>query len=218
MGFVRWSWHSLVRAGYIVSSETCALDLLNATYVRDIEPGEIVLIDEEGVQSYRFAKPLEKISQCIFEHVYFARPDSDLFGLNVYQARKDMGRQLAKQAPVDADMVIGIPDSGNSAALGYAEESGLPFEIGITRNHYVGRTFIQPKQKIRSLGVKLKLNPVKTVIDGKRLVVVDDSLVRGTTSKERVSALRRAGAKEIHLRISSPPVKGIMFLWYRHAK
>lgn len=201
----------LGKGGYIVSSETCALDLLNATYVRDIEPGEIVLIDEEGVQSYRFAKPLEKISQCIFEHVYFARPDSDLFGLNVYQARKEMGRQLAKQAPVDADMVIGIPDSGNSAALGYAEESGLPFEIGITRNHYVGRTFIQPKQRIRSLGVKLKLNPVKTVIDGKRLVVVDDSLVRGTTSKERVSALRRAGAKEIHLRISSPPVKASCF-------
>ena len=121
--------------------------MLNATYVRDIEPGEIVLIDEEGVQSYRFAKPLEKISQCIFEHVYFTRPDSDLFGLNVYQARKEMGRQLAKQAPVDADMVIGIPDSGNSAALGYAEESGLPFEIGITRNHYVGRTLFSPSKE-----------------------------------------------------------------------
>ena len=157
---------------------------------------------------------LKKFHNAFFEHVYFARPDSDLFGLNVYQARKEMGRQLAKQAPVDADMVIGIPDSGNSAALGYAEESGLPFEIGITRNHYVGRTFIQPKQRIRSLGVKLKLNPVKTVIDGKRLVVVDDSLVRGTTSKERVSALRRAGAKENSSKNFFTASKGILFLWY----
>ena len=192
--------------GYVVSSETCALDLLDAQYVRDIEPGEIILIHEDGVESYRFSNALPQISQCVFEHVYFARPDSILFGLNVHQTRKEMGRQLAMQAPVDADMVIGIPDSGNSAALGYAEASGLPFEIGITRNHYVGRTFIQPKQRIRSLGVKVKLNPVRSVINGQRLVVVDDSLVRGTTAKERILSLRRAGAKEVHLRISSPPV------------
>ncbi len=197
--------------GYVIASETCAFDLLNADYVRDIEPGELIMITDDGVESHRFAEPLKRVSQCIFEHVYFARPDSDIFGLNVHQARKEMGRQLALQSPVDADMVIGIPDSGNSAALGYAEASGLPLEMGIIRNHYVGRTFIQPRQRIRSLGVKVKLNPVKSVIQGKRLVVIDDSLVRGTTSKERVSALRRAGAKEIHLRISSPPVIGPCF-------
>jgi amidophosphoribosyltransferase len=197
--------------GYVVASETCAFDLIEAEYIREIEPGELVYIDQNGLQSFRIAPPLPKLNKCIFEHVYFARPDTLLFGENVYLTRKEMGRYLARQAPVDADIVIGVPDSGNSAALGYAEEIGLPFELGITRNHYVGRTFIQPKQRIRSLGVKVKLNPVTQLIAGKRLVVVDDSLVRGTTSKERVSALRRAGAKEIHLRISSPPIIGPCF-------
>lgn len=192
--------------GYIVSSETCALDLIGATYVREIAPGEIVYIDSEGIKSATIpVKPAP--SMCIFEHVYFARPDSIVFGDTVHEVRKEFGRQLAREYPVDADLVMSIPDSGNSAALGYAEESGIPFEFGMTRNHYVGRTFIQPEQKIRDFSVKVKLNPIQSILEGKRVVVVDDSLVRGTTSKRRVSALLKAGAKEVHLRISAPPVK-----------
>ncbi len=205
-----WGFRPLVLGqlgkGYVIASETCALDLINAKYVRDIEPGEIVLINDHGVASYRIPREVPERKHCIFEYVYFARPDSLVFTRNVHVIRKAFGRQLAREYPVAADIVVAIPDSGNSAALGYAEESGIPFELGITRNHYVGRTFIQPSQHIRDFGVKVKLNPVRAVLEGKRVVVVDDSLVRGTTSRQRVDAIRAAGAKEIHLRISSPPV------------
>ncbi len=192
--------------GYIVASETCALDLIDATYIREIEPGEILYITKSGIESFKIPKKV-KPALCIFEHVYFSRPDSIVFGENVHAARKAFGAQLAKEYPVDADIVISIPDSGNSAALGYAEESGIPYEIGMTRNHYVGRTFIQPEQKIRDFYVKVKLNPIQEVLKGKRVIVVDDSLIRGTTSRRRVSALRDAGAVEVHLRISSPPIR-----------
>lgn len=192
--------------GYIAASETCALDLIGAQYIREVKPGEIVFITKDGLSSHQIPKKVTP-SLCVFEHVYFARPDSLVFGDSVHMVRKAFGAQLAKEHPVDADIVIAIPDSGNSAALGYAEASGIPYEIGMTRNHYVGRTFIQPEQKIRDFGVKIKLNPIRHVIEGKRVIVIDDSLVRGTTSKRRVSAIRDAGAKEVHLRISSPPIK-----------
>lgn len=192
--------------GFIVSSETCALDLIGATYIREVKPGEIIYITKEGLTSHQIPKKA-KPSLCVFEHVYFARPDSIVFGDSVHSVRKAFGAQLAKEHPIDADIVIAIPDSGNSAALGFAEASGIPYEIGMTRNHYVGRTFIQPEQKIRDFGVKIKLNPIRHVLEGKRVVVIDDSLVRGTTSKMRVSAIREAGAKEVHLRISSPPIR-----------
>ncbi|NDC83184.1 amidophosphoribosyltransferase [bacterium] len=191
--------------GYVVASETCAFDLIGATYVREIQPGEIVVIDRSGITSGTIRESTRH-SFCVFEHVYFARPDSVIFGDPVHLIRKEFGKALARQYPVDADLVMAIPDSGNSAALGYAEQSGIPFEVGMTRNHYVGRTFIQPTQKIRDFAVKVKLNPIRSVLEGKRVVVVDDSLVRGTTSKQRVSAIRQAGAKEVHLRISSPPI------------
>ncbi|MCP4051185.1 MAG: amidophosphoribosyltransferase [bacterium] len=192
--------------GFIVCSETCALDLIGAEYIRDIEPGEILFIDKTaGLKSYQNTVKT-KPSFCVFEHVYFSRPDSLVFGESVHNVRKEFGKRLAREYPVDADIVMSIPDSGNSAALGYAEESEIPFEFGMTRNHYVGRTFIQPSQQIRDLGVKIKLNPIKSVLDGKRVVVVDDSIVRGTTCKRRVQAIRKAGAREVHLRISSPPV------------
>ena len=190
----------------VVSSETCALDLIGADYIREVEPSEIVLIDKKGIHSHHLPhKP--KPAYCIFEHVYFSRPDSVVFGENVHKVRKEFGKILAKEYPVDADLVMAIPDSGNSAALGYAEESGISFEIGMTRNHYVGRTFIQPSQEIRDFDVKVKLNPIRDVLKGKDVVVVDDSLVRGTTAKQRVLAIRAAGAKSIHLRISSPPIR-----------
>jgi amidophosphoribosyltransferase len=192
-------------SGYVVASETCALDLIGAKYEREIEPGEIVIITDSGIQSDRFT-PKTEHAFCIFEHVYFARPDSVVFGESVHLVRKEFGRILAQESAVEADFVMSIPDSGNSAALGYSEASGIRFEFGMTRNHYVGRTFIQPKQKIRDFGVKVKLNPVSSVLKGQRVVVVDDSLVRGTTAKQRVKALRDAGAKEVHLRISSPPI------------
>lgn len=191
--------------GYVVASETCAFDLIGATYIREIEPGEIILIDKTGISTTKILKQTRK-AFCVFEHVYFARPDSHVFGETVHLVRKAFGRALAAEYPVDADLVMAIPDSGNSAALGYAEQSGIPFEIGMTRNHYVGRTFIQPTQKIRDFAVKVKLNPIRSVLEGKRVIVVDDSLVRGTTSKQRVAAIRQAGAKEVHLRISSPPI------------
>jgi len=194
-----------LKGATIVASETCALDLIGAKYIREVEPGELVYIDEKGIQSHRVSDP--KPALCIFEHVYFARPDSVIFGETSHMVRKELGRLLAKEHPVEADIVIAIPDSGNSAALGYAEASNIPYEIGMTRNHYVGRTFIQPSQKIRDLRVKVKLNPIREIIEGKILVVVDDSIVRGTTSRLRVSALRGAGAKKIHMRISSPPIK-----------
>ncbi|SNB45589.1 amidophosphoribosyltransferase [Geobacter sp. DSM 9736] len=189
---------------YVVASETCALDLIEAEYIRDVEPGEVIVIDEKGVTSYF---PLRKVqpSPCIFEFVYFARPDSYVFGKNVYMVRKELGRQLAREHKIDADIVIPVPDSGVPAALGYAEESGLRFELGLIRNHYVGRTFIEPQQSIRHFGVKIKLNPVHEALNGKRVVVIDDSIVRGTTSRKIVKMVRNAGASEVHVRISSPP-------------
>ncbi|HZO82541.1 MAG TPA: amidophosphoribosyltransferase [Candidatus Binataceae bacterium] len=188
----------------IVASETCALDLVRADYVREIEPGEMVIIDEDGVRSTRpFA--VAPTRRCIFEYVYFARPDSLLFGRNVYQVRKMQGRALAREAPADADIVVPVPDSGNAAALGYAEESGLPFEMGLVRSHYVGRTFIEPRQSIRHFGVKIKFNPVTELLRGKRVVLVEDSLVRGTTLRKVIPMLRQAGAREVHMRIAAPP-------------
>jgi amidophosphoribosyltransferase len=189
---------------FILSSETCALDLIEAEYVREIEPGEMVVIHEGGVE---FFQPFPRTRQafCIFEFIYFARPDSIIFEKNVYPIRKALGKQLAREAHVEADVVIPVPDSGVPAALGYAEEAGIPFEMGLIRNHYVGRTFIEPQQAIRHFGAKVKLNPVKHFLRGKRVVVVDDSIVRGTTGQKIVTMLKNAGAKEVHVRISSPP-------------
>jgi len=191
-------------SSYVVASESCALDLIDATFIREIEPGEVIVVDKNGMNSFF---PFKKVAPtpCIFEFVYFARPDSYIFGKNVYQVRKEQGRQLAREHKVDADIVIPIPDSGVPAALGYAEESGIPFELGLIRNHYVGRTFIEPQQAIRHFGVKIKLNPVREVLKGKRVVVIDDSIVRGTTSRKIVKMVRNAGASEVHVRISSPP-------------
>jgi len=190
---------------YVVASESCGLDLINARFIREIEPGEVLIIDSNGLESlFPFGKNRPQ-SFCIFEHIYFARPDSFIFGANVHEVRKRFGTQLAREHPVDADLVIAIPDCGISAAIGYAQESGFPFDMGVTRNHYIGRTFLQPRQAIRDFGVKVKLNPVKEVIRGKRLVVVEDSIVRGTTTVLRMASLKEAGANEIHLRISCPP-------------
>ncbi len=189
---------------YVAASETCAFDLIEATYIREVAPGEMVVINSKGITStfpFKRAEP----SHCIFEFIYFARPDSMVFGQNVYSIRKEFGRQLARETGVEADVVIPVPDSGVPAALGYAEESGIPFDFGLIRNHYVGRTFIEPRQSIRHFGVKIKLNPVKDALKGKRVVVVDDSIVRGTTSKKIIKMIRNAGASEIHMRISSPP-------------
>lgn len=191
--------------GYVVASETCALDLIEATYLRDVAPGELLRISAAGLQSYLPLPPAPS-SQCIFELIYFARPDSDIFGHNVYLIRKALGRQLAREAPVAADVVIPVPDSGLPAAMGYAEEAGMPFDTGLIRNHYVGRTFIEPQQAIRHFGVKIKLNAIRRFLEGKRVVVVDDSIVRGTTSKKLMHMIRQAGAKEVHMRISSPPI------------
>jgi len=191
---------------YFVSSETCALDIVDAEYLRDINPGEVLVIDDAGLRSYYPFEHTEKPTKCIFEYVYFARPDSKIFNDWVYGIRKEMGKNLAKEYPIDADYVVPVLDSGLLAAKGYSEESGIPLEIGLIRNHYVGRSFIQPTQDIRDLSVKLKLNPVKYVVEGKRLIVIDDSLVRGTTSKKIINMLKNAGAKEVHLLISSPPV------------
>ncbi len=189
---------------YVVASETCAFDLIEATYIRDIAPGEMVVINSKGIHSSFPFRPAEP-SHCIFEFIYFARPDSMVFGQNVYTIRKNFGRQLARETGIEADVVIPVPDSGVPAALGYAEEAGLPFDTGLIRNHYVGRTFIEPRQSIRHFGVKIKLNPVRDALRGKRVVVVDDSIVRGTTSKKIIKMIRNAGAAEIHMRISSPP-------------
>jgi amidophosphoribosyltransferase len=189
---------------YVVASETCAFDLIEASYIRDIAPGEMVVINSTGIHSSFPFKPAEP-SHCIFEFIYFARPDSMVFGQNVYTIRKNFGRQLARETGVPADVVIPVPDSGVPAALGYAEESGIPFDTGLIRNHYIGRTFIEPRQSIRHFGVKIKLNPVRDALKGKRVVVVDDSIVRGTTSKKIIKMIRNAGASEIHMRISSPP-------------
>jgi len=206
-----YGWRPLVlgdlNGSPIVASETCALDLVEAKYVREIEPGEILVIDQNGMKSFHpFAQPKKK-AYCIFEHVYFARPDSIVFARDVYDTRKGFGRQLAKEHPIDADMVIPVPDSGVPAALGYSEESGIPFQLGLIRNHYVGRTFIEPTDQIRHFGVKVKLNVVQRLVEGKRVILVDDSIVRGTTSRKIVKMLRDAGAKEVHFRISCPPTR-----------
>jgi amidophosphoribosyltransferase len=189
----------------MLASETCAFDLFEAEFVRDVEPGEIVELGAAGLCSRRFAPPAAKLAQCIFEHIYFARPDSLVFGRNVHQVRYRLGEILAREHPAEADMVISIPDSGNSAALGFSHASGLRQERGFIRNYYVGRTFIMPGD--RSSTVELKLNTVRDVLRGKRVVVVDDSIVRGTTSRARLKSLRKAGAKELHVRISSPPIR-----------
>jgi amidophosphoribosyltransferase len=189
----------------VFASETCAFDLIGATYVRDVEPGELIEVFRDGSMKSYYPFGFSRPAPCIFEFVYFARPDSKVFGKNVYQLRKSMGRQLAIEKPVVADLVTAVPDSGVAAAIGYAEAAKIPYEMGLVRNHYVGRTFIEPKQSIRDFGVKIKLNPNRDVLAGKSIVVVDDSIVRGTTSKKLVAMLRQAGAREIHLRISSPP-------------
>lgn len=188
----------------IVCSETCALDLIGATHVRDVEPGEVLVVGPSGVRSIRPFGPA-KLAHCVFEHVYFARPDSYVFGESVNEVRTNLGRRLAQDAPVAADVVVPVPDSGVCAATGYAEETGLPMRIGLIRNHYVGRTFIQPQQAIRHFSVKVKLNPVRSILEGKRVVLVDDSIVRGTTSRKIVRMVRAAGAREVHMRISCPP-------------
>ena len=192
--------------GWVVSSETCGLDIVGAEYVRDVEPGEIVRFNREGMTSEQGA-PAGRRASCIFEYVYFARPDSVIDGQSVYQARRAMGRNLAEEAPADADLVLGVPDSGVPPALGYSSASGIPYADGIVKNRYVGRTFIAPTQAMRQLGIRLKLNPLPSVIAGKRLVVIDDSIVRGNTSRQLVKMLRDAGAAEVHLRIVSPEVK-----------
>jgi len=190
--------------GYVVASETCAFDLVGAEYIRDVEPGELLVFEKgKAPQSIKIFEPTPK--HCIFEYVYFARPDSDVFGQNVYQMRKNMGKELAKVHPVEADMVVPVPDGGVPAALGYSQESGIPYEMAIMRNHYIGRTFIEPTQEMRDLKVKMKLSPINSLIKGKKLIVIDDSIVRGTTSKRIVRMLKEAGAAEVHMRISSPP-------------
>jgi amidophosphoribosyltransferase len=189
---------------YVVASETCAMDLIGATYIRDVEPGEVLVVSAEGLKSLKPFPPAP-LAHCIFEHVYFARPDSYVFGRSVNEVRTELGRVLAREQPVGADVVVPVPDSGVCAAMGYAEASGVPLRMGLIRNHYVGRTFIQPQQSIRHFGVKVKLNPVRSILDGKRVVLVDDSIVRGTTSRKIVRMVRAAGASEVHVRISCPP-------------
>jgi amidophosphoribosyltransferase len=199
-----------IREGYAVASETCAFDLIGAEFIREVEPGEVVLINEEGIHSFH---PFPRVNHqfCIFEFIYFARPDSQIFGRNVYQVRRELGVQLAREHPVDADVVIATPDSGIPAALGYAHESGIPLELGIIRNHYVGRTFIEPRDAIRHFGVKIKLNAVKEALTDKRVVVLDDSIVRGTTAQKNMRMIKNAGAREVHARISCPPIIGSCF-------
>jgi amidophosphoribosyltransferase len=203
-GFRPLSLGRLRNGGYIVASETCAFDLVNAEFIRDVEPGELLIFEKDKAPiSIKVFEPTPK--HCIFEYVYFARPDSKVFGQSVYQTRKNMGKELAHIKPVEADIVIPVPDGGVPAAIGYAQESGIPYELGIMRNHYIGRTFIEPTQEMRDLKVKMKLSPMVDIIAGKRVIVVDDSIVRGTTSRRIVKMLKEAGASEVHMRISSPP-------------
>ncbi len=190
---------------FVFASETCAFDLLHAKYERDVEPGELVMVSEDGVTSRHFAKSAVPKASCVFEHVYFARPDSRIFGRWVQKSREEMGRQLARESGVPADLVVPVPDSGVTAAIGYAAESGIPFNLGLIRNHYVGRTFIQPEQRVRDFGVRMKLNPVRALLEGKRVILIDDSIIRGTTSRKIVRMVRAAGATEVHMRISCPP-------------
>lgn len=195
---------------YCVASETCAFDIVGAEFIRDVEPGELLVINDEGVTSEKFSFSSGN-AMCTMEYVYFSRPDSNIQGVNVHSARKRMGMELAKEAPIEADVVTGVPDSSISSAIGYAEASGIPYELGLIKNRYVGRTFIQPSQSLREQGVKMKLSPVRGVVEGKRVVMVDDSIVRGTTSRRIVSMLKEAGAKEVHVCISSPPIKNPCF-------
>jgi len=188
----------------VFASESCAFDLIGATYEREVKPGEMVVVGPEGIYS-RYYAPKGEQSNCIFEHVYFSRPDSIVFGRPVVESREALGRQLAKESPVEADIVVPVPDSGVTAAMGYSAESGVPFRFGLIRNHYVGRTFIEPEQSVRDFGVKLKLNPVRSLLEGKRVILIDDSIVRGTTSRKIVRMVRNAGAREVHMRISCPP-------------
>ncbi len=190
---------------WVLSSETCAFDLIHAKFVRDIEPGEIVIINKDGVKSLQAFPEQKRRAFCIFEYVYFARPDSTIAGRNVYKVRVEMGRQLARENPIDADIVVPVPDSGNYAALGYSQETGFPYEMAFIRNHYVGRSFLQPSQLIRDFNVRVKLNLIPELVKGKRVIIVDDSIVRGTTCKARVNTLKEAGAKEVHVRVSCPP-------------
>ncbi len=191
---------------YVVASETCAFDTIGADYIRDVKPGEFLVISDEGLHSEMFSTSSAR-SMCGMEYIYFSRPDSNIGNLNIHTARKNLGKQLALESPADADVVTGVPDSSISAAIGYAEESGIPYELGLIKNRYVGRTFIQPSQELREQGVKMKLSPVRGVVEGKRVVMVDDSIVRGTTIRRIVNLLREAGAKEVHVRISAPPIK-----------
>ena len=203
-GFRPLSLGRLPNGGYIVASETCAFDLVGAEFIRDVEPGELLIFSEgKEPKSIKVFEPTPK--HCIFEYVYFARPDSSVFGQSVYQTRKDMGKELAKIQPVEADMVIPVPDGGVPSAIGYAQESGIPYEMGIMRNHYIGRTFIEPTQEMRDLKVKMKLSPMTDIIKGKKIIVIDDSIVRGTTSRRIIRMLKEAGASEVHMRVSSPP-------------
>jgi amidophosphoribosyltransferase len=206
MGMLEFSsgGSSITKPAHVFASETCAFDLINAVYMGDVQPGEMVIVGPEGVTRERFA-PHRQLSQCVFEHVYFSRPDSIVFGRPVQESRESLGMLLAREAPADADIVVPVPDSGNAAALGYSAESGLPYKQALIRNHYVGRTFIEPSQAIRDFGVKLKLNAVRSLLDGKSVVLVDDSIVRGTTSRKIVRMVRQAGAREVHMRISCPP-------------
>lgn len=199
-----------VGEGYAIASETCAFDATGAEYLRDIKPGEFLVINQDGIRSQTFTDHIQR-SVCSFEYIYFARPDSNIDGINVHLARKRLGKQLAKEAPVEADVVTGVPDSSISAAIGFAEETGIPYELGLIKNRYVGRTFIQPSQELRARGVQMKLNAVRKIVEGKRVVMIDDSIVRGTTSGRIVKMLRDAGATEVHVRISSPPVKNPCF-------
>jgi len=192
------------RKCHVFASESCAFDLIGATYLNDVEPGEMIIAGPDGITRERFA-PRQELAQCVFEHVYFSRPDSIVFGRSVAESREELGRLLAREHPVDADVVVPVPDSGVAAALGYSDEAGIPFRQALIRNHYVGRTFIEPSQAIRDFGVKLKLNPIRHLLQGKRVILVDDSIVRGTTSRKIVRMVRQAGAREVHLRISCPP-------------
>lgn len=193
--------------GYVIASETCALEQIGAKFLRDVDPGEVVIIDNKGLKSSRFADPVEKLGQCIFEHVYFARPDSFLFGQSVQEVRTKLGKRLAKETPVEADVVISVPDSGNLAAMGFSTEAGIPYEMGFMRNHYVGRTFIMPAMEERARSVDMKLAVIRGAVKGKRVVVIDDSIIRGNTCKRRIEALRAAGATEVHFRVSCPPTR-----------
>ncbi|MBM7572788.1 amidophosphoribosyltransferase [Aquibacillus albus] len=196
----------MLNGAYVISSETCAFDIIGATYIREVLPGELITIDDNGLTSRRFASPLQR-TLCSMEYVYFSRPDSDINGLNVHASRKTMGKELAKEAPIEADVVTGVPDSSISAAIGFSEATGIPYELGLIKNRYVGRTFIQPSQELREQGVKMKLSAVRGIVEGKRVVMVDDSIVRGTTSRRIVRLLKEAGATEVHVRIASPPIE-----------